>query len=151
MVVGCASLLMIELACFFQPVSVSLRSSPCIRCMSAKRHGCISPCRIPYGFVGVLPSLHGHCQRNNGCARSSPKDRGLWKHWLRNSAPYNLAYPVRDISFGEMQPLKYLLRISYPPDMLGKAMAKYRLPLWVKCASLHSLFASAMFIPLSCK
>ena len=32
-----------------------------------------------------------------------------------------------------------------------RAMAKYRLPLWVKCASLHSLFASAMFIPLSCK
>ena len=42
-----------------------------------------------------------------------------------------------------MHPLKYWLRISYPPDTLGKAMAKYRLPLWVKCASLHSLFAIA--------
>ena len=37
------------------------------------------------------------------------------------------------------------------PDTLGKAMAKYRLPLWVKRASLHSLFASSVFIPLLCK
>ena len=34
-------------------------------------------------------------------------------------------------------------------EPLGKAMAKYRLPLWVKRASLHSLFASSVFIPLS--
>jgi len=58
---------------------------------------------------------------------------------------------IWDISFGAMHPLKYRLRISYPPDMFGKAMAKYRLSLWVKRASLHSLFASEVLIPLSCK
>ena len=76
-------------------------------------------------------------------------------HFAHNGKQYfAIAVPgclMWEISFGAIQPLKYRLRISYPPDTLGKAMAKYCLPLWAKCASLHSLFASAMFIPLSCK
>ena len=79
-------------------VPVSIRSSPCIRCKSVKRHGCIGLCRIPCGFVGELPCLHGRCRKSSGCVRNYPTDRELCLHSIRSSIRCSPARPIPDNS-----------------------------------------------------
>ena len=60
--------------------------------------GCIGLCRIPHGFAGVLPFLHGRCRKSSGCVRNCPTDREPCSHSIRNSIRCNPVHPAPDNS-----------------------------------------------------